>query len=81
MSISDPVLNCVLEVCCGAARAEVTLAKAMVKAGVCEEQHAKQCAEWLYEYFDFAPKGSLKAFKAEIARLARQPTATDKDSD
>ena len=70
--ISDPILNCVLEVCCGAAAAEARLAETMVEEGVCEdEKHAKKCAKWLREYFDLAPKGSLTAFKQEIARLAR----------
>ncbi len=73
MSISDPIKNCVLEVCCGAAKAEVALAKAMVDAEVCDKEHALKCAAWVYEYFDLAPAGSLKAFKAEIVRLARQP--------
>ncbi len=73
MSISDPIMNCVLEVCCGAAKSEVALAKAMVDAEVCDTAHALKCAAWIYEYFDLAPKDSLKAFKAEVTRLARQP--------
>jgi len=71
MGISDPILNCLLEVCCGAAKAEEGLAKAMVDADVCDREHAKKCAAWIHEYFDLAPKGSLVQLKADIARLAR----------
>ena len=72
MSISDPILNCLTEVCCGAAEAEAQLAVTLVDEGVCEDAaHAKKCAKWMFEYFDLAPKGSLKDFKKEIARLAR----------
>jgi hypothetical protein len=71
MGISDPVLNCLLEVCCGAAQAQAGLAKAMVDAGVCAPAEAHKCAAWVHEYFDLAPKGSLVQLKADIARLAR----------
>lgn len=68
--ISDPILNCILEVCCGAIEAEHGLAKLMQREGVApdEARHAARC---LMEYFDLAPKGSLSVFKQEIARLAR----------
>jgi hypothetical protein len=71
MGIPDPILNCVLEVCCGAAAAEFKLAEAMIEAEVCDKKHAHKCAKWLREYFDLAPAGTLTAFKQEIARLAR----------
>jgi hypothetical protein len=73
MSVSDPVKNCLLEICCGAARAEETFATAMVDAGVCDREYAPKVAKWVYEYFDLMPAGSTKKLKAEIARLARQP--------
>ncbi len=71
MGIPDPVLNCILEVCCGKVRAEQRLARAMVDAGVCDEEHAPKCAAWIHEYFDLAPVGTLGPFVKEIARLAR----------
>ena len=71
MGIPDPVLNCLLAVCCDPAQAQQGLAKAMVEAGVCDKKDAPKCAEWIHEYFDLAPKGSLVQFKADIARLAR----------
>ena len=70
MGIPDPVLNCLLEVCCGAAKAEAGLARLLVQEGLSEED-AKTCAAWMHEYFDLAPKGSLVQFKADVARLAR----------
>lgn len=71
MGISDPVKNCLLEVCCGAKAAEKLFARQMVEQNICDMDVATRCAAWVYEYFDLAPAGSLTAFKAEIARLAR----------
>lgn len=68
--ISDPVLNCLLEVCCLSAEAEHGMARLLVHEGL-NETDAKKCASWIHEYFDLAPKGSLVQFKADIARLAR----------
>jgi hypothetical protein len=68
---SDPIKNCLLEVCCGAAAAESAFAKALVReTGVTDDQ-AKKCASWVFEYFELAPRGSLTQFKAEIARVAK----------
>jgi hypothetical protein len=69
--IPDPVLNCLLEVCCLSAQAEAGLAEAMIAAEVCDKKDAPKCAAWIHEYFDLAPKGSLVEFKAVITRLAR----------
>jgi len=77
--LSDPIMNCILEVCCGAETAESRLAQSMIEAGVCDKKHAKHCAAWVREYFDLAPKGSLVGFKAEIARLARGEVLKPKD--
>lgn len=71
MGIPDPILNCILEVCCGAARAEHRLAEEMVAAGVCTKEYAPKCAAWIREYFDLAPAGTLGPFKKAIAELAR----------
>jgi hypothetical protein len=71
MGISDPIMNCILEVCCGSAASETRLAEAMLEAGVCDnKQHAKKCAAWIHEYFDLAPVGTLADFKAQIAKFA-----------
>lgn len=43
------------------------------RAKVDRERIAEHVATWIAETFDLAPKGSLVAFKAEIARLAREP--------
>lgn len=74
MSNGDQQLNCVLEVCCEAhsdaqyealeAQIEHDLGKGPYKADV--------IAQWILTTYDLAPHGSLSAFKAEIARLARQ---------
>lgn len=42
------------------------------RAKVDRERIAENVAAWIAETFDLAPKGSLVAFKAEIARLARE---------
>jgi len=36
-----------------------------------KQHEAKVCADWILDTFDLAPKDTLGAFKAEIARLAR----------
>jgi len=72
MPWSDTQANCILEACCGKdgkqlkAMTEVLQAEAGLNA-----HQAQQTAAWLVTTFDFAPKGSLYAFKQEIARLAR----------
>lgn len=43
------------------------------RAKVDRERLAENVAAWIQETFDLAPKGSLVAFKSEIARLAREP--------
>jgi len=70
--ISDPVKNCLLEVCCGAANASETLASLLVDDGVCgEPDEAARVAKWMYHHFEFAEKGTLTAFKKSIARVAK----------
>lgn len=71
MGIPDPILNCILEVCCGGEAAEVRMAEAMIEAGACDKKDARKCAKWIRESFDLAPAGALTEFKREIARLAR----------
>lgn len=68
--IPDPILNCILEVCCGSARARDAQVKQLVSRGVPQE-HAETCVDYYDEYFDLGPKGTLGPLKKEIARLAR----------
>lgn len=76
MSMSDPVLNCVLEVCCGAAESEALLAATLVTESICDdEEHAQRCAAWIKAHFDLAPAGTLKGLKKAIAKLARGQSA------
>jgi hypothetical protein len=70
MGIPDPVLNCLLEVCCGAAKAQEGYARWLVSKGIPEDA-AKKCAEETFEYFELAPRGSLTQLKADIARVAK----------
>lgn len=65
---SDPILNCILEICCGAANAEEALEALMVDEGVTDAHSAMQC---ICKHFDLSTKGSLKQLKADYARLAK----------
>jgi len=66
--------NCIYEICCPpkSAQQKRALAEEMAKAlgGTAEDHY--NAAAWVVENFDLAPPGSLRAFKAEIARLARE---------
>ena len=72
MPWDDQQANCVLEVCCGKDGKQLQALTAVLttEAGL-DPHHALQAATWLVTTLDFAPKGSLYAFKQEIARLAR----------
>lgn len=52
--------------------AEPSIGRSRTDRALC----AEQVAAWIAETFDLAPKGSLVAFKAEIARYAREPRTT-----
>lgn len=70
--LSDPVKNCALEVCCGAAAAVEALASLLVSRGLCAEPaEAKRISRWMHKHFDFAEKGTLAPLKKSIARLAK----------
>jgi hypothetical protein len=73
MSNGDQQMNCVLEVCCGPHTQEQYEAlEAMIEHDLGKGPHkADVIAEWVLKTFDLAPAGSLSAFKAEVARLAR----------
>lgn len=68
---SDPVLNCMLEVCCGRQQADAVMAEMLVKDGVCEDlEHAQRCVAWLKHRFDLAPVGTLGPLKNRLIDLA-----------
>jgi hypothetical protein len=72
MPWDDQQANCVLEVCCGKDGKQLQALTAVLQAEAgLDAHHALQAATWLVMTLDFAPKGSLYAFKQEIARLAR----------
>lgn len=65
---------CIFEVCC-APRSEKqkrALAEEMAKALAGSNETYQSVASWVLENFDLAPVGTLSAFKAAIARLARE---------
>lgn len=64
--------NCLLEVCCDPPAAMAKLSSLFVKDTGVSKEYADKCAAWVFEHCDLAPRGSLKAFKAEIARCARE---------
>ena len=68
-------LNCLLEICCraGSEEALAALVDQIVEDTGLERPEAAKVAEWIRLNFDLAPAGSLRHFKAEVARLARQP--------
>ena len=77
----DGRANCILEICCapGSANQRAALAIEIENAGLVHadrelvpNDQAHAIAAWIADTFDLAPKGSLVAFKREIARLARQ---------
>lgn len=69
--MGDPVLNCVLAVCCpplSGGQIEA-MTKLLVSEGV-DERYAETCAKIVLSKFDLAPFGTLQAFKDAIATLA-----------
>lgn len=70
--MGDPVLNCVLAVCCPplSQGQHDALARFLVDDGL-DASYADQCAKIMLKHFDLAPQGSLQAFKDAIAACAR----------
>lgn len=68
----DPILNCILAVCCPplSQGQQDALAKFLYAEGV-EAAMAEKCAAVLLKHFDLAPQGTLQPFKDAIASLAR----------
>ena len=70
--MSDPAC-CILAVCCppGSERQRETFAEELAKAvNYLDPEVARQCANYVLDHFDLAPKDSITAFKTEIARMA-----------
>ncbi len=68
----DTQSNCILEVCCGKDGKQLKALTHVLRDEVPLDAHdAQTVAAYLIAHFDFAPKGSLYAFKEEVARLAR----------
>lgn len=67
--------NCILSICCPARSdgQRKALADQMVEDLACSPEEARKYADWIADNFDLARAGTLTKFKADIARLARQP--------
>lgn len=69
---SDPVKNCVLEICCDAAAAQAQFAVVLVERGLCAERaEADAIARFVYKHFELVERGTLGPLKKSIARLAQ----------
>lgn len=68
---TDPVLNCLLEVCCvsGSASQRTAMAKLIVDECGCDPALARKMGDYLLATFDLAEKGTLQAFKKSIVRV------------
>jgi len=65
---------CILGVCCppGSEAQAASLAKEMVKDGVCSENpEAQRVAAWVLKHFDLAPAGTLTQFKHAIVQVVK----------
>lgn len=73
---SDPILNCILEVCCasGSASQRTAMADLIVRECGCDLTMARKVGEYLLSKFDLAEKGTLREFKASIVRVSRAPS-------
>lgn len=68
----DPAC-CILEICCGGERQVEMLATQLhARVAGISRSEAQRVAAFLIETYDFAPVGSLRALKREIAKLARE---------
>ncbi len=68
----DQQVNCILEVCCGKDGKQLKALTHVLHDEVpLAPDQAQAVAAYLISHFDFAPKGSLYAFKERIAELAR----------
>lgn len=67
----DPVLNCILEVCCLAGSESQTQALANLIGRDCGlgRIEAMNVSQYMLGRFDLAEKGTLQAFKKSIVRV------------
>jgi len=67
----DPVLNCLLEVCClaGSDQQVAAMGDLLVKGCGCDPAMAKKVGHYIINKFDLAEKGTLSAFKQSIVRV------------
>lgn len=69
----DPILNCLLGVCCppDSAQQLETATKFFMEYAGLAHGHAADAAACMLKHFDLAEKGTLQPLKDSIARLAR----------
>lgn len=67
---SNGEVCCILGVCCPPEAALAALVSEFEKQGAVPE-YAQKCAQYVFESFDLAPKGSLQSFKDYVAQHAR----------
>jgi len=67
----DPILNCILEVCCLASsdQQHATMANLLVRDCGCAPDVAATVGRYILSKFDLAEKGTLAPFKASIVRV------------
>lgn len=67
--------NCLLGVCClvGSEKQRGAMTDQIVEDTGLDKRSARTAADWFIDHLDAAPKGSLGALKAAIAKLAREP--------
>lgn len=63
---------CILEICCGGEEQIAALAQKIYEDTKTPLPKARELAAWIVEHYDLAPAGSLRAFKRQIADLARE---------
>lgn len=70
--MSNGSANCLLLVCCDEPSARKKFADILAADKNISREYAEKCADWVYEHFDLAEKGTLAPFKKSIAKLARE---------
>jgi len=70
--MSNGSANCLLQVCCDEPAARKKFAEKLASDKNISQEYAAHCADWVYDHFDLAEKGTLQPFKQSIAKLARE---------
>lgn len=68
--MGDPVVCCILGICCPPAKQEDAYAEYLIAEGV-SKADAKKAAKATLERFDLAEKGTLQPLKDSFTRLAK----------